>query len=125
NSRKISAQVNQLAMAALPNTNDLAVLKTTGNTFEADLPSWNELFGPQYFCECEECRSVWGPAAYFTDLMRLIDQYITQPSSGTIPEGLRLQERRPDLWDMALNCDNTNHEISYLKLANTVMEKKI
>lgn len=127
NSRSISAQVNQLAMVALPKTNGLAVLKqeTGANTFEADLPSWTELFGPQYFCECEECRSVWGAAAYFTDLMRLIDQYITQPSADSIPKGLSLSERRPDLWNMVLSCYNTNHEESYLTLANTIMGKKI
>ena len=127
NSRRISAQVNQLAMVALPKTDGLAVLKheTGVNTFEADLPSWNELFGPQYFCECEECRSVWGAAAYFTDLMRLIDQYVTQPSADSIPKGLSLPERRPDLWNMALSCDNTYNEKSYLTLANKVMEQKI
>ena len=127
NSRIMMAQVNQMVMATLPNPDGLAILKHEAVTesFEQDLPSYSELFGPQHFCECEECRSIWGPAAYFTDLMRLIDQYITQPSADSIPEGLSLQERRPDLWNMELNCLNTYHEESYLKIANAIMAQKL
>lgn len=37
----------------------------------ANLPSYNELFGNVDFCACESCRSIFSPAAYFVDLMRM------------------------------------------------------
>jgi hypothetical protein len=32
-------------------------------------PNWNALFKTGDVCECEHCRSVLGPAAYFADLL--------------------------------------------------------
>src|SRR6185437_6481303 len=33
------------------------------------LPGYQQLFGSLSFCDCEECQSIIGPAAYFVDLM--------------------------------------------------------
>ena len=35
------------------------------------LPEYRELFGNLDLCECGECKSIFGPAAYFVDLMRI------------------------------------------------------
>lgn len=125
-SRKISAKTTTMAMALVPEASGQASMRTSNTElFETEMPSYSQLFGPQHFCECDECRSVWGAAAYFADLMRLIGQYIANPSAGLQPIGLSLQERRPDLWNMELNCANTYNEVPYLQIANTVMAQKL
>lgn len=82
------------------------------------LPSYQEMFGSLNFCGCEECKSIFGPAAYFVDLMRIIDLYITQPNQATIPAPFLLQARRPDLWDLQLSCEMTNNTVAYLQIVN-------
>jgi len=68
------------------------------------LPNYQDLFGDLDFCTYPDCRSIFSPAAYFVDLMRLQDNYV---SGGNVP----LQTRRPDLWERELSCDKTNTEI--------------
>ena len=34
--------------------------------------NWETLFGSIDFCKCEHCRSVYGPAAYFVDVLQLL-----------------------------------------------------
>src|SRR5947207_2833322 len=60
-----------------------AQVNNTGNDiyqFE-NLPDYQELFGSLDFCTCDECSSIFGPAAYFVDLLRITDQYITTPNA--------------------------------------------
>ncbi|MEM1119430.1 MAG: Tc toxin subunit A, partial [Bacteroidota bacterium] len=87
-SRAITYRVNQMAMALRPMPNDTAVMqksvavteatgRSTADDFETDIPAYSELFGPQYYCQCDDCKSIWGPAAYFTDLMTTIEEYIS------------------------------------------------
>ena len=40
----------------------------------AALPGYQELFGSLSFCDCQESQSILGPAAYFVDLMKYIDE---------------------------------------------------
>ncbi|HBE9759335.1 TPA: neuraminidase-like domain-containing protein [Clostridioides difficile] len=82
------------------------------------LPSYQEMFGSLDFCDCEDCKSIFGPAAYFVDLMRIIDKYITKPNEHTIDKDLSLNYRRPDLQEIALTCENTNNLVPYLKIVN-------
>ncbi|MCB9230589.1 MAG: hypothetical protein H6581_02955 [Bacteroidia bacterium] len=89
--------------------------------FQEGLPNYVRLFGPQLWCDCPQCQSIYSPAAYFVDLMRLIDEYITQPSAGKIPAGFALDFRRPDLWAMDLDCAETNDEYPYLQIVNEVL----
>ena len=81
------------------------------------LPSYQDLFGSLDFCTCEECRSIFSPAAYFVDIMRLQDNYIT----GTT---YSLKSRRPDLWERVLSCENTNTLVSKLKIVDEVLGAK-
>lgn len=87
------------------------------------LPSYEDLFGSADFLGCPDCASIFGPAAYFTDLMRIIDRYITDPASGNeIPPGMKLEERRPDLFDeLELDCAATNDPVTYLALVNEIL----
>jgi len=89
--------------------------------FHGDSPTYRELFGPITAGPCNDCESIFSPAAYFVDLMQLIDEYITTASGNSIPTALQLQARRPDLWNILLNCENTVKELPYLQLANGIM----
>lgn len=84
------------------------------------IPSYQDFFGSLTYCACEECRSIFGPAAYFVDIMRVTAEYITKPNP-TIPAGYKLQDRRPDLWSIELTCENTNTLIPYLQLVNELL----
>jgi hypothetical protein len=94
-------------------------------SFQAALPTYRALFGPLHAQDCSDCESVLSPAAYFTDLMRVIDQQVTQPSQGRQDPALSLQARRPDLWQLELGCGTTEAEVPYLSIANQVMEAKL
>lgn len=89
-------------------------------TFQG-LPSYQELFGPLDYCACEECRSIFGAAAYLVDLLRIIDEYVTKPNLATItaidPEFL-FNARRPDIGLIPLTCAQTNTLIPYLQVVN-------
>ncbi len=105
---------------------DLDVQHVASETFsehfqELGLPSYDRLFGALNYCECEECKSIFGPAAYFVDLMRIIDQYVTRPNS-EIPQQMTLAYRRNDLATLPLTCDNTNQSIPYLRIVNERLE---
>ncbi|MEG4599266.1 neuraminidase-like domain-containing protein, partial [Microcoleus sp. F6_B3] len=84
------------------------------------LPSYQKLFGSLDYLQCDPCQSIFSPAAYFVDLMRLVDKYITQPNN--ISGGKKLSDRRPDLENIPLTCDNTNDTISYVQIVNEVLE---
>lgn len=87
------------------------------------MPSYDQLFDSLNYCECDECQSIFGPAAYFVDLMRIATQYITEPNKETIPNGMKLDERRPDLAnEIELTCENTNQTMPYLNIVNQRLE---
>jgi len=89
-----------------------------------DIDGFDDLFGNQDFCDCEHCRSIFGPAAYFTDLMYFIQENVSKklfdPQRPDHP--LYLKNRRPDLWNLKLTCKNTTTEIPYLQVVNEVLE---
>ncbi|WP_264336191.1 Tc toxin subunit A-related protein [Wolbachia endosymbiont (group B) of Chorthippus brunneus] len=66
--------------------------------------------------ECDHCQSVLSPAAYFVKLVETIEKYI--------PEH-KLKERRPDLFELPLDCNSTNKTKLYLEIANEIMEKNL
>lgn len=75
---------------------------------------------------CEECASVLSPAAYFVDLLRLLQ---TTSSTGDRKSGetllTLLLQRRPDLANLQLSCTNTKVTLPYLDLVNEVLEARI
>ncbi len=89
------------------------------------IPGYADLFGSLDYLICEHCGSVLGPAAYFVDLMRVTDQYITTPNKSTIPAGFSLKERRPDIFALPLTCENTDTVIPYLRVVNRVLEARL
>ena len=93
---------------------------------EKSLPDYQEIFGSLNYCECGECQSIISPAAYFLDIMRITDEYITEPNRQNIPAHYTLPERRPDLFDkIILDCRNTNELIPYVQLVNEIIERRL
>jgi hypothetical protein len=92
-----------------------------------NLDGFASLFGSQDYCRCQHCQSILSPAAYFVDLMRFIeehvsDKYFAGPHSGHV---LSLKVRRPDLWTLPLTCKNTDELIPYLDIINEILENYI
>ncbi len=87
----------------------------------------DQIFGKQNFCACDHCKSILSPAAYFVDLMLFIDKNITKKTfTGTnANHPIKLQSRRPDLWNVPLTCQNTTTEIPYLDVVNDILEQYI
>ncbi|MEO8548781.1 MAG: neuraminidase-like domain-containing protein, partial [Kofleriaceae bacterium] len=89
------------------------------------LAGFEDLFGSLAFCDCEECRSILGPAAYFVDLMKFIDENLRDQFATLPNHPLDLKTRRPDLWTLEMSCDNTNNRVATLDLVNAILENFI
>jgi hypothetical protein len=100
-----------------------------GEKFEG-LDNMQELFGSLDSCDCKPCNSILGPAAYFVDLMHFVETHVLNeevaeglpPFKGKQQHRLHLRTRRPDLWVMALTCDNTLSEIPQLQITSEIIE---
>jgi hypothetical protein len=88
------------------------------------LAGFQDLFGSLSLCSCDECQSILGPAAYFVDLMKFIDDTLRVQFPST-NHPLDLKTRRPDLWTLELSCDNTNNRVAVLDVVNPVLENAI
>ena len=93
---------------------------TAANVFQPlqELPTYRELFGSENGCACSDCRSIFSPAAYFVDLLHLLDQ----PWVGANNPVEILFGRRPDLGQIQLTCENTNTLIPYIDLVAEILE---
>ncbi|MCX4791590.1 neuraminidase-like domain-containing protein [Streptomyces sp. NBC_01221] len=87
------------------------------------LPAWSELFGEINWCDCDQCRSVYSPAAYLVDLLNFLDT-ATPNAHGQRPLDVLLT-RRPDLAQTPLTCENTNTTLPYVDLVNEVLESLV
>jgi hypothetical protein len=94
-----------------------------------DMPSYQSLFGSLNYCTCRHCASIFGPAAYFLDMMRITEDYITDPNTtkaaGNIPAGYRLDQRRPDLFELPLTCASTDNPVPTLTIVNQILERTV
>jgi hypothetical protein len=107
----------------------------TGSGLKA-VPNWAQLFGSLELCDCEECNSVYSPAAYFVDLLQFLGK-LDKNAAGWTPLDVlignfsdadpvkQLQGKRPDLPHIALTCENTNTPIPYIDLVNEVLESYV
>lgn len=116
-----------LVQLQAPHYQALSVNATSPDILDhyTSLPSYDELFGSLNYCECQDCQSIFGPAAYFVDLMRVIEQYVTKPNAKEIDKGMSLLERRADLAKIELTCENTNKTMPYLTIVNERLEEAV
>ncbi|WP_431993866.1 neuraminidase-like domain-containing protein [Streptomyces albogriseolus] len=121
--RHATANVRDIASPYFRSIHGNAVDATLADYVES-IPGYQELFGSLNYVACDECGSVFGPAAYFFDLLRITERYITKESPG-IPPDHDLRERRPDLFELPLTCDNTNLPVPNVLLVNDVIKRRL
>lgn len=92
---------------------------------------WQSVFGAEDFCECAHCRSLYGPAAYFADLLNFLTHRALPAPVTVVRNGQTrvlntafdvLDDRRPDLKNILLNCENAHTPLPYIDLVNEVLE---
>ncbi len=99
-----------------------------------DIPNWNKLFGPPAQCECEHCRSMFGPAAYLFDLLDWLKGSVDAQAPYT--DGLdvlfhvhrddsTVAGRRADIGDIELSCENSHTPVPYVDLVLEVLENAV
>ncbi|MFI6504874.1 neuraminidase-like domain-containing protein [Nonomuraea typhae] len=88
------------------------------------LPNLRTLFGSVDYCACAACQSVYSPAAHFVDVLRFLGDRGTRGQGVHAGKSVRqvLLERRPDLGDIELSCENTNTPLPYIDLVNEILE---
>lgn len=78
-------------------------------------------FGSLNFVKGEHCTSILSASAYMLALLRFKEAHIDET---TTPEVCRLKNRRPDLWQIPLDCQNTNTIVSYVEIINGILEQQ-
>ena len=126
-----------------PHQHQVPLIQEVRNELK-DIDGFSDLFGPQNFCQCDHCNSIFSPAAYLMDLLAFIDKNITEYSKSA-NEGedanlsvlerhpcnrdnnfpLWLENRRGDIFDLDLSCENTFQLVPYLQIVNEVKENYI
>ena len=94
-----------------------------------DFPNLKTLFKLADVCACEHCRSVYSPAAYLVEILeflkhRSVIDVTGPPSPGNIAKDV-LFERRPDLGDIDLGCENATTPVPYIDLVCELLEEAI
>lgn len=96
----------------------------------AQQPDLKALFGSTDVCECTHCRSIYGAAAYFVDVMRFLRNRLVMdttqppgPSTKTAKDVLF--SRRPDIGEIDLNCDNTDVPVPHIDIVCELLEEAI
>jgi len=114
---------NGLSPFAVPST----VLSAETQAKIATLPNLQTLFGSLDYCECTHCRSVYSPAAYFVDIMRYLGERGTQGTGMHAGKNVSqvILQRRPDLGEIELSCENTNTPLPYIDLVNEILEDSV
>jgi hypothetical protein len=119
----LAAAAQHVVAASAPIFNvSLAVLPYEPPAASASLPDWEKLFGSVEVCECEQCRTVTSPSAYYTDILHFFGE--RTPWNGATPLDV-LFRRRADLGEIELVCENTNTPLPYIDLVNEVLERVV
>jgi hypothetical protein len=111
----VVADFKALEAEALPQ-----VLQNGSQAALSSFPNWDNLFKAGDLCECEHCRSVLSPAAYFADLLMFLKDRKAANPAFTVKD--ILFRRRPDLGFLELNCDNALTTLPYIDVVCEVLE---
>src|SRR6266571_2056422 len=96
----------------------------SGAVEDLKLPDYQDLFRLLDLCECEQCRSVYSPAAYLVDLLALVDGLSPNYRKYLywIDGKVNQLSRRSDIGEIELTCINTNTPLPYIDLVNEILE---
>ncbi|HTE58256.1 MAG TPA: neuraminidase-like domain-containing protein [Verrucomicrobiae bacterium] len=114
---------------------DLPIINTTKlekkiEAVAADFPNLKSLFKLSDVCACQHCRSVYSPAAYLVEILEFLDdRSVTDLTvSPAVTSNLAkdvLFERRADLGEIDLGCENANTPMPYIDLTSELLEELI
>ncbi|MCA3774942.1 MAG: hypothetical protein IN818_08125 [Cutibacterium sp.] len=96
-----------------------SAMTTTGAAAQA--ATLAVLFGNQDACACEPCSAMGSPSHYLAELLNFLDSDSNNISGNGVVLG-KLLERRPDLQEIVLDCDNANHVMPYIDLLLELIE---
>ncbi|MDO4272267.1 MAG: neuraminidase-like domain-containing protein [Eubacteriales bacterium] len=82
------------------------------------LPDYQEIFGNLDYEQQGEAGSILGPVAYFTDLMRVVKNYVEEPNIKTVSGQMQFSVRRADLLQLPLTNENADTVIPYIRIVN-------
>jgi hypothetical protein len=96
---RFSATLTGTTVSVMPST-------AAAPSINPALPDLQALFGPMDYLQCDDCQSVYSPAAYLVDLLQYLAQFAATPQSGSSPTNAReaLLIRRPDINYVALRA---------------------
>ncbi|MBI3398309.1 MAG: hypothetical protein HY026_03630 [Deltaproteobacteria bacterium] len=108
-------------------------MKSLSKKLEAvskDFPNLKSLFKLTDTCACEHCRSVYSPAAYLVEILQFLDKRsvtnltVTPHVTTNIAKDV-LFERRHDLGEIDLSCENANTPVPYIDLVCELLEEAV
>ncbi len=79
------------------------------------------LFGSQDYCTVDSCTSILSPAAYLCDLLDWLSRRRVGPRSALDI----LNDRRPDIAHLKLNCPNSETPLPFIDLVNELLADAI
>lgn len=96
----------------------------------AEQPDLKSLFGSTDVCGCRHCQSIYGPAAYFADVMRFLRNRLVRdttvfPVVSTKTAKDVLFARRPDLGEIDLNCANAEVPVPHIDIVCELLEEAV
>lgn len=96
----------------------------------AEQPDLKALFGSTDVGACDHCRSIYGPAAYFADIMRFLRNRLVRnttilPVASTKTAKDVLFTRRPDLGEIDLNCENAEVPVPHIDIVCELLEDAV
>ncbi len=137
-------QLHRRSMAVKQKTRMLAVtLKSTaGSAFyrsskmnsQADniqdyiktIPNYQDFFGSLDYCSCDHDQSLFGPAAYLTDMLRIVYAYIDSIDiNPNIPADWHFKTRRPDILQIPLSAEMTTNLVPFIQIVIQVLEQYV
>jgi hypothetical protein len=95
-----------------------------------DFPNLKSLFKLNDVCACEHCRSVYSPAAYLVEILQFLDKRSVTDFTVTPHVTVNLAkdvlfDRRPDLGEIDLSCENANTPVPYIDFVCELLEDAI
>ena len=85
-------------------------------------PTIAALFGDKGSSGCDHCISAFSPSAYLIDMLRFLERSNTSPDLQGKTGLQLLLERRPDINNLRLNCENSHTPLPYIDLVNELLE---
>ena len=129
NALQMSGMAKNLYLGLAPGANDIstqvmyAANEQQKPILDDAIPDWETLFGTFDLCECQHCRSALSPAAYLVDILHFLSGRQSKIIDKTAKD--ILFQRRPDIGEIELTCENTNTPLPYVDLVNEILEESI